>query len=168
MLARLDELPGVAESRVDWTGRRFLLRLEPNAQASHVGADAQDALGEDASLLDAEATHAAIDAYRDGEAWMRAGETLRLSRYEAEVLAERFGAEAGSEIGLAAEATRKLVLLFERELNAAFESTHAAAGGAGLSGRIEEAIGRVFAASAEFLDAAQRDALAEYLERFDS
>ena len=168
MLARLDEIPGVAESRVDWTGRRFLLRLEPGAKESAVAEEADHALGEGATTLDEEETRAALEKYRSGEAWMRAGETVRLSRYEAGVLAQRYGDEAAQEIGLGVEATRKLVELFERELNLAFERTHAQKSGDSvqISAEVEEAGERILESSKGFLDAEQRAILEGYMKRF--
>jgi hypothetical protein len=168
VLARLDEIPGVSESRVDWTGRRFLLQLEPSAREERVAEAAEDTLGEGAYTLDESGTRAALEAMRKGEAWMRAGETLRLSRHEAGVLAQRHGEEAALEIDLDQVATRKLVELFERELNVAFERTHAGrdGGGARIEAEVASAAQRVIEASRAFLDARQRAALEEYLGRF--
>ena len=168
MLARLDEIPGVSESRVDWTGRRFLLHLEPGAKEERVAEAAEDALGEGAHTLDEEGTRAALEALRKGEAWMRAGETLRLSRHEAGVLAKRYGEEAAQEIDLDEAATRKLVELFERELNVAFERTHARrdGGGARIEAEVAEAGNRILDSSQSFLDAEQRAVLEGYLGRF--
>jgi hypothetical protein len=166
VLARLDSIPGVAESRVDWTGRRFLLTLDHGAQSAQVATAAAETLGQGAFALDPEETRAALDAYRRGEAWMRAGETLRLSRYEAAALAKRHGHEAAEQMLLGDAATLKLVELFERELNAAFDNTHASPGSASITAEVGAAADRIREASRAFLDAEQQATLDTYLARF--
>ena len=168
MLARLDEIHGVAESRVDWTGKRFLLTLEGGSSKSQVAEEARGTLGEGARLLDEEETRSVLDSYRKGEAWMRAGETLRLSRFEAGVLAKRHGDEAAQEIGLGDEGTRTLVELFESELNRAFERAHAGQGIDAVPGEFEAAAQRILESSQAFLDSGQQGKLEEYLKRFAS
>ena len=167
MLARLDEIPGVAESRVDWTGKRFLLSLEGVANKGHVEAEASSALGEGARLLDGDEVREVLDSYRKGEKWMRAGETLTLSRFEAGVLAKRYGNEVAADLGLDEEATRKLVTLFEQELNRAFDRTHAGQGIEAVPAEFAAAAKRILESSAGFLDPQQQSALADYLKRFE-
>jgi hypothetical protein len=166
VLARLDEIDGVAESRVDWTGTRFLLTLNARADESEVVARAEETLGDGAQLLDDAATRDILASYRKGEAWMRSGETLRLSRFEAGVLAKRYGNEAAQAIGLDEARTKKLVDLIEAELSRAFERAHAEQGLESVPSEFEAASERILAVSAEFLDAAQRAALADCIERF--
>jgi len=121
VLARLDEVPGVRESRVDWTGRYVLLALEDGADEARVAGEASSLLGDGAARLDRGREAEQVDAYRRGEPWMRAGETLRLSRAEARIIAEREGARAAREAGLDADASRRMVAVLEDELAAAFE-----------------------------------------------
>jgi hypothetical protein len=166
VLARLDEIPGVAESRVDWTGRRFLLTLDSSANASRVAEDAASTLGEGATVLGDGDTAAAVADLRRGEAWMRAGETLRLSHHEARVLAERYGDEAADAIGLNEGSKQKLVALFESELDRAFERTHAGKGGVAVEDEIAGAVERILASTRGFLSAEQHLALELYLRRF--
>jgi hypothetical protein len=166
VLARLDEIDGVAESRVDWTGTRFLLTLDAHAPRQHVGEKAAATLGDGARVLEAQEARDALAAYRAGETWMRAGETLRLSKFEAGVLAERHGGEAAQELGLDAGDTQRLIALFQGELERAFERTHARGGIAAVPEEFEAAAERLLEASAEFLDADQRTSLTGYLERF--
>lgn len=165
MLARLDEIDGVAESRVDWTGTRVLVTLSANADKPRVETAVESALGADARVLDERATREVLDSYRKGEAWMRSGETLQLSRFEAGVLAKRHGAAAAAEIGLDEAKTQKLVALIEAELDRAFERAHAEGGIDALGGEIDAAGERVLDASGAFLDAEQREALSAYFER---
>ena len=165
MLARLDEIPGVAESRVDWTGKRFLLALEGGANEEDVEEQASVTLGEGARLLDGDEVREVLSSYRKGETWMRAGETLQLSRFEAGVLAKRFGEEAASELGLEDEQTKKLVALFEKELNRAFERMHAGQGLEDLPVQFESAAKRILDEGARFLSSEQQDGLSGYLAR---
>ena len=168
MLARLDEIPGVAESRVDWTGKRFLLTLEGGAGKRRVAEEAIDTLGEGARTLEEDEVRVVLDSYRKGEAWMRAGETLQLSRFEAGVLAKRYGSEAAAELGLEEGGTKKLVAVFEQEFLRAFESTHAGRGIEAVPKEFEAAAKRILESSASFLTPEQRAALAAYLKRFES
>jgi protein tyrosine phosphatase (PTP) superfamily phosphohydrolase (DUF442 family) len=124
VLARLDGIPGVAESRVDRSGRRFLLTLDPGADEAGIAREARSELGSDAEVLDPDAEAALLASRRRGELWVTADETIRLSREEASILAARFGEESAREIGLDAEKTRQLVAVLEREVAAAFERFH--------------------------------------------
>ncbi len=177
MLARLDGIAGVAESRVDWTGRRFLVALETGAPEDEVATAVAEALG-GATVLDEDDERAAVEAFRRGEAWMGAGETLRLSRHEAHVLAERHGGEAAQELGLAAPTRQELIALVERELLRAFEDVHRSnvppeipaspsdCASDTLEALLLEAAARIIEGSRSFLDAEQHEELEGYLERF--
>lgn len=165
MLARLDEIPGVAESRVDWTGRRFLLTLQAGVAESVVENAALDALGEGAQVLSENEEQAALDAYRQGEAWMRQGETTRLSRYEAGVLAERYGKEAAEEMGLGEDGTSKLVALFEAEFVRAFDRVHEGTRSASLQSEFQSAAQRILDSSGDSLTPEQQAQLEEYLKK---
>src|SRR5262245_63711657 len=110
-MARLDSIPGVAASRVDWTGKHFLLTLPDSANQGDVQSQAAEML-KGAHVLDGEAAKEVIDSYRGGEKWLRAGETVQLSRFEAGVLAKRHGAQAGQRARLDEEQTRRLTGLF--------------------------------------------------------
>ena len=153
-------------ARVDWTGQRFLLALAPGASAGKVGTSAADALGEGASVLEAQETRAAVTAFRGGESWMRSGETVRLSRHEASVLAERHGKEAAAELGLDDVARNKLIACIERELTAAFERVHQGSGASALAPELSKAADRILEASRSFLDAEQQKGLEELLAQF--
>ncbi len=167
MLARLDEIEGVAESRVDWTGKRFLLGLESGAGKDRVEARAVETLGEGARALDDGQVREVVDSFRKGEAWMRAGETLQLSRFEAGVLAKRYGKEAAAEIALDEAGAGKLVALFEQEFIRAFERTHAGQGIDSVPQEFESAAKRILEASASSMTPGQHAALAKYLKRFE-
>jgi hypothetical protein len=167
VLALLDEVPGVAESRVDWTGRLFLLALEPHARADAIVPEARTVLGGDVRRLEPGAELAAVASYRRGDAWMRSGETVELSRTEARVLAQRHGQEAARAIGLDAQQTGRLIAVIEGEVAAAFERIHAAGRG------LPADQGAIFAGVAEgtlaksraFLTAEQMQRLGTYCEQ---
>ncbi len=125
MLALLDDVPGVADSRVDWTGRRFLLELESHARADAILPQARVVLDGDVRRLEPDEELAAVASYRRGEPWMRSGETVALSHAEARVLAQRHGNEAAQAIGLDAQQTARLIAVIEGEVASAFERIHA-------------------------------------------
>jgi len=163
VLARLDEIPGVAESRVDRSGRRFLLTLDPGADEAGVARSAQDALGSDAEVLDHETESELLASRRRGELWVTSAETIQLSREEAGILAARFGEEAAEEIGLAPEKTRKLVDVLEKEVAAAFERFHGRSDALKSFSREQAAISeRVLEASRSFLTDAELEALRSF------
>jgi len=125
----LDEIPGVGESRVDWSGRLVLLEVEPGSPVEQVFARADEILEGGTQRLDPRSEAEAIADYRQGAAWMRAGETLRLSRHEAGVLARNLGVEAAREAGLDGEETQRFIAVVEQSIAAAFERIHAAGQG---------------------------------------
>ena len=164
MLARLDEIPGVAESRVDRSGRRFLLTLEPGADESEVGRSALDALGGGAEILDEPSESELLASRRRGDLWVTSSETIRLSREEAGVLAARFGEEAALEIGLTPEKTRRLVETIEKEIAAAFERTHGRPDALKRFREEQPVISaRVLEASRSFLTDAEHAALSDFV-----
>jgi hypothetical protein len=167
VLASLDEIPGVAASRVDWTGRRFLLELRPGTSVEEVVTRANLALGRDARLQDAEIERAAVASLREGTStWMRAGETIRLSQTEAGVLARRFAAQASEEAGLDAAATERVAQALEVEIAAAFTRIHEAGRGlpADFDGVIEDVMRRALDRCRGFLTGDQVRALEARLE----
>lgn len=163
MLARLDRIPGVAETRVERSGRRFLLTLDSDADEAGVARKALEALGADAVVLDREAESDALASRRRGELWVGADETIQLSREEARVLASRFGEEAARELGLTPEKTRKLAEVIEREVAAAFARVHGRGDALeALSGEQEAISERVVEACRAFLTDAELKALSDF------
>jgi len=158
VLARLDRIHGVAESRVDRSGRHFLLTLDAGTDEAAVSRAAQDALGE-ASVLRSDAESDLLASLRRGDLWVTADETIQLSREEARVLGARFSMEAALELGLSPEKTRRLLEVVEKEIAAAFERVHGrsdalealSAEHAVISERVHEAC-RVFLTDEELQD----------------
>ncbi len=124
MLRRLDGIPGVAESRVDWSGKFVLLGLAPGADREAVAATALALLGSRAGRLDPAAAAEQVAAFRRGERWMRAGETIEMSREEARVLSRRFAERAASEEGLATEETTRVMAALDEAISAATRRVH--------------------------------------------
>ncbi len=124
MLRRLDGIPGVAESRVDWTGRFLLLALEPGADAAAAASAALALLGPGASRLDSAAASEQVEAFRRGERWMRAGETVEMSREEARVLARRTAERVTREEGLAPEEAAAVLAALDEALTEGLRRLH--------------------------------------------
>lgn len=164
VLALLDDVPGVDESRVDWTGRFVLLKLQSGASTEAIVANADEILGGDVRRLDAHEEAEAIASYRRGDQWMRSGETRRLSREEARVIANRDGREAGREAGLTDDQTERFVAIMETEIAAAFGRIHDE--GKGLPRRFDatfrDVVSKTLEKSATFLSEAQRHAIEDY------
>lgn len=129
MLAQLDEVEGVAASRVDWTGRAILLELAPGAAADETSDRACAALGEGARRLDTAAESEAIASWRRGDPWMRSGETLSLSLEESRVLGASLARRAADAAHLDAERESRLAGVLREELAASFSRSHASGGG---------------------------------------
>ena len=146
MLASLQEVEGVAEAKVDHSGRYFLLVLEPGAEPRRAVEQARRWL-EDAERVEPSVEAALVEGYRDGERWFGPRDAERLSREEARHLAESEGRAAAAALGLDAERAEKLVRVLEQELARAFERIHAAGGGLG-----ERADAEFAAAAARFVE----------------
>ncbi|HEU4396084.1 MAG TPA: hypothetical protein VFS92_11000 [Planctomycetota bacterium] len=129
MLAQLEALPGVDEARVDWTGEHFLLLLGEQADPGDVERRVARVLGAAPARLEGAARAEKVASFRRGEAWMRSGETLRLSDEEARVLAVRTGDAIAGEMGLDGVKADALRELLREEIFRAFQRIHAAAGG---------------------------------------
>jgi hypothetical protein len=159
-LTALDEVEGVAESRVSWDGRYFRIDLLPGADAERVAAAAGNALeGSERRLPASDLPGGA------GAGWWNAAGTVELSRYEARVLAERLTAGIAQEQELPAETRQQLSTFLHAELKQAFEQAHAAGGGIE---RLREQVPQRradLASRLDFLTAAQRAEVLGYLDR---
>ena len=128
MLARLDDLPGVARCRVESSGRHFALDVAAGADPAGVARDAVAALGGRARALGAEEARAQLDARPRGDPWLSAAEVMALSYVEGRILAVRVSATAGREAGLDADARDRLAEAVRVEVFAAVERVHADGG----------------------------------------
>jgi len=170
VLARLDAIPGVRESRVDASGRYFALTLAAGAGAGEVAAGAREALGERTAALGAADAEAQLAARGRGDPWLAAVEVMALSYVEARLLAVRLAAALGRACELTEEEREPLAEALRAALFAAMERVHAE-GGARSSGWIharwpaiaEAVLARGQGAASAPLGAALRRPLAELL-----
>ena len=167
MLASLDEVPGVRETRVDHSGRYFLLALTPGTNVRAIEKRVQEVLP-DACRPESHVETELIDGYIGGKRWMRAGETAQLSREEAHILAARHASDAAKSLGLDEGKAQKLLAVMDEETVAAFDRIHAAGGGLGPRAHQEFQDGarRVIERSRSFLSEQEVVHLSEYIARF--
>jgi len=160
VLAQLDSVPGVVESRVDWTGTRFLLRLARGADEAAIADQSAQVLG-DRAVADDDEERAALEGLRRGETWMRSGETLRLSREESHILAERLGGQIAQQLDLTPQQRERLIAVFQRELFGAFARIHRSGDrtDATLEAQMRRGGARIVEACREFLSAGQVEGL---------
>ncbi|HEU4339144.1 MAG TPA: hypothetical protein VFS19_03675 [Planctomycetota bacterium] len=123
MLAQLDKVDGVHEARVDWTGKTLLIRVKDSADPDVVAAHATRHLGRNATRLSERRAAECVDGFRRGEPWLRAGETLQLSKHESKVLGKSLAAKAGGSLDEKSRA--RLQEILEGELFALFSRIHA-------------------------------------------
>lgn len=128
MLARLDALPGVRESRADASGRHFLLELRPGADRGATVDAACAALGSQARPLDAAAAAAQLSARGRGDPWYAAADTLALCYLEARVLAASAGPAAARAAGLAGGAADAICEAARAVLFGVMERVHGEGG----------------------------------------
>lgn len=128
MLARLDAVPGVAESRVEASGRFFLLALAPGADPAAVVAAARGALRGRGRALDAAAAAAQLDARERGDPWLSAREVHALSYVEGRIVAFRAADAVAASAGLDGAARAALAEAARAELFLAIERVHAEGG----------------------------------------
>ncbi|MSR45738.1 MAG: hypothetical protein EXS13_01500 [Planctomycetes bacterium] len=157
MLAQLEQIPGVVEARVDWSGQRFLLQLDRSPRAETVIDAASEVLGPTTQRLASVLEQGQIATYIAGSPWLREGETARLSEHEAQVLAQRVSTEAATRASLDDERATRLCALVDAELKALFKTYE----GSGLPDRgamlkdWSALVDRVATHSAAFLTAAE-------------
>jgi len=125
VLAQIDAIPGIAESRVDWEGKHVLIRLAPGASAEGVLARATPILGEGAARLGRAGEADRIASFRRGDPWMRAAETVRLSQHEAKVLGASLSKGAAEKAGLNDDQAGRVRSILTEEITALFERMHA-------------------------------------------
>lgn len=124
VLARIDKIPGVLESRVDWTGRYLLLTLDPTVNRELLPKEVSSVVGTETRSPSPE-TEARLMA---GGPWLRSGETLQLSQAEADGLAKLTSSKVAAQVPLSEDQTRRLQTILREELRAAFERVHQDAG----------------------------------------
>jgi len=124
VLARLNAISGVACSHVDPTGRHFLIELGSEADAEKVSVQVMTALGAGSQKLEAPWDEPQAAGWTHGELWLDSNNILMLSLLEARMLAARWSAKAGKELGLPGEAVQNLEEVIREELASEFERVH--------------------------------------------
>ncbi len=163
VLHRMDELEGVADSRVSWDGHTFRIEILPGADADRVAAAAAALLEGEACCVVAPRGKAAA---APPEQWFDEEGTLELSRHEAGVIAADFSSEVSAEVGLEPGDAERLRSVLREELERAFERAHAAGGDVErLWAELPSAWPRFEERIAGFLSPAQCAAVTAILER---
>jgi hypothetical protein len=168
VLARLDELPGVARARAESAGRHFALELVPGADAASVALAAREALAGRARVLGPEEAASQLAARPRGDPWLSRDEVMALSYVEGRILAVRVSARTGREAGLAPEARERLAEALRIEIFAVLERVHAEGGRSSSRWFYEEwpaVAGRVFARGSAFVPGDLLPALRSSLDR---
>lgn len=128
MLARLSALDGVADARVDATGRHFLVAVAPGASVADVERLAIAALNGRAERLAPEQARAQLAARSRGDPWFAAGETIVLCYVEARILAVRAAGAAARAAGLDGAAEARVAEVARAALFALMERVHGEGG----------------------------------------
>lgn len=147
MLARLDEIPGVASARSDSSGRFFWIELAPGVRENDVSARVRETLGASASILSPDASRAQLAARERGDPWLRASEVMTLSFLEGRLLSVRIAGDASREAGATPGEREALAEAIRVELFATLERVHRE-GGRRSGGWIDEEWPAVAAAAA--------------------
>jgi hypothetical protein len=121
VLAQLESVDGVAQARVDWTGRSFLLVLRKSSKPKAVVDAAAKVLGPTTRRLESKEEREQIESFVAGAPWLRPGETARMSAHEADVLATRYVTDAAKSVGLDEPRTARLIGLAREELVSLFK-----------------------------------------------
>src|SRR5262245_8528107 len=100
-----------------------MIRLKGDAVADRVARDAAQHLGSGVARQAPPQEAESIESFRRGEPWMRAGETLELSRRESKVLGRSLAAKVGQSIQ-DKEHLRRLESILEEEYFALFTRIH--------------------------------------------
>lgn len=108
MLARLDGIDGVVESRVEATGRVFLLALAEGADEGAVLAAATEAFRGAPRRLDGDAAAAQLAARAAGDPWFSRAEVPALCYLESRLVASRGADAVAAAAGLSREEREKL------------------------------------------------------------
>lgn len=127
VLARLDEIPGVAAARVESSGRFFCVALAEEALQSAAPL-VLAALGAGARALSEGEARAQLSGRQRGDPWLAADEVMTLSFVESRLLSVRLAAAFARETGAGAEAREAVAEAIRGVLFEAMERVHAEGG----------------------------------------
>jgi hypothetical protein len=158
VLMQLDELEGVAESRVSWDGLTLRIELLPGADDARVVAAVAEVLEGDEQRIPASQADVVT-------AWFGVECCLDLSLYEAGVIATDLADGLSVEAQLDAEDRDRVEDILCKELERAFRQAHAAGGGVDRLWEQFPAARTAFEEQLGFLEPAQRTAITGFLDR---
>ena len=128
VLARLQALPGLAQARVDSSGRFFWIEVAGGVEVAEAARAVGTVLGAKARALpDAEAA-AQLAARPRGDPWLTTAEVMTLSYVEARLLSVRLAGEARRQSGAGPAEGEALAEAIRLELFGAMERVHAEGG----------------------------------------
>jgi hypothetical protein len=128
VLARLDAVPGVEESRVDSSGRFFWIVPRDLVEAGTLAGDVQAVLGKGARRLPPEEAAAQLAAHGAGDPWLAADEVMTLSFVEARLLSVRISGEAARKASLLPDEKEAVAEAVRAALFGAMARVHAEGG----------------------------------------
>ena len=123
VLARLLEIPGVAEARVECTGTYFLVAGDEPALGRALAA-VRDVLGPSSRPLDDPRAAVELARRARGELWFSPSEIRGLSYVEGRILAARVGDAVAAKIALEGGAREQLHEAVRAEILAALDHAH--------------------------------------------
>jgi hypothetical protein len=166
VLARLEQVEGVADARVDATGAFLAIAAVPGAAPDALADRIVAALRGRARRLDDRAAAAQLAARERGDPWYAFRDTLGLCYLEARILASRAGGAVADAAGLGGAEAAAVTEAARVELFALMEQVHGE-GGRPSSGWFYEAwpavATRIAARCRSFLEPAAADAAAAAL-----
>jgi len=109
---------------VEATGRHFLLMPISDDVTEEVSESAIEVLGEDARRLETDCEQEELADFNSGGLWFEAGGLTSLSLLEARMLAARWGAIAGDEVGLCPDIAARFAIGLRSELSDTLTQVH--------------------------------------------
>ena len=128
MLARLERVEGIADARVEATGRLFALVLAPGAEEAAALAGAAAALQSTPRRLPPDEAAEQLAHRAAGDPWLSRAEVAALCFLEARLLASRGAGDVAAAAGLEGGERRAMEEAMRRELFAAMERVLAEGG----------------------------------------
>jgi hypothetical protein len=167
VLARLNQIPGVATAQVDATGQHFVILPTEEADPAVTIDQVLQILGTNSRFLEDPGLENVVVGFDPGEIWMGADNIRGLSLLEARILAANWARSATTESGLPDALASHLADLLRVELVKELDRVHAE-GGTSERNWYKRAFPAAFEraiAGMEMISPAQADSLRECLLR---
>ncbi|HET7754782.1 MAG TPA: hypothetical protein VFK85_12805, partial [Anaeromyxobacteraceae bacterium] len=124
VLARLSEIPGVTDARVECSGSWFFVDAQSAAALDRALPAVRDALGPGATLADGVAREAQLARRSQGELWFSRDDIRALSYVEGRVLATRMTDAVTAAVTLDGSAREQVAEATRAEIFAALDHAH--------------------------------------------